>query len=167
LRRCATATGVVTLRRAVQWRDMDSVGHVNNAAYGDYIEDAARQAASLCGWPASRMAAEGFDLATRQLRIEYRQPVLPGDELAISTWLSELTEDGVVRHTTAARASDGELLAQSYARWGCVDAKTRTAMALPAAFSLRRPFGRFKLAPDVQAGHAGQRRELGQEIVHC
>jgi acyl-CoA thioester hydrolase len=128
------ATGVVTLRRAVQWRDLDSVGHVNNAAYGDYIEDAARQAASLCGWPASRMAAEGFDLTTRQLRIEYRQPALPGDELVIATWLSELAEDSAVRHTIVARASDGDLLAQSYARWGCVDVKTRAAMAMPAAF---------------------------------
>jgi acyl-CoA thioester hydrolase len=128
------ATGVVTLRRAVLWRDLDSVGHVNNAAYGDYIEDAARQAASLCGWPASRMAAEGFDLATRQLRIEYRQPALPDDELVISTWLSELTEHSAVRHAAVARASDGELLAQSYARWGCVDVITRAAVALPAAF---------------------------------
>jgi acyl-CoA thioester hydrolase len=128
------ATGVVTLRRPVQWRDLDSVGHVNNAAYGDYIEDAARQAASLCGWPAIRMAAQGFDLATRQLRIEYRQPALPGDELVISTWLSELTQEGAVRHTTVTRAADGELLAQGYARWGCVDMKTRAAMAMPIAF---------------------------------
>ena len=58
---------VFTQRRHVQWRDLDSVGHVNNAAYGDYVEDAARQAVSAAGWPASRMAAEGFDLATRHL----------------------------------------------------------------------------------------------------
>ena len=128
------ASGVVTLRRPVQWRDLDSVGHVNNAAYGDYIEDAARQAASLCGWPARRMAAEGFDLATRQLRIEYRQPALPDDELIISTWLVELAEEDAVRHSTVARASDGELLAQGYARWGCVDVNTRAAVAMPAGF---------------------------------
>jgi acyl-CoA thioester hydrolase len=127
--------GVVTLRRAVQWRDLDSVGHVNNAAYGDYVEDAARQAARLCGWPVSRMAAEGFDLATRQLRIEYRQPALPGDELVVCTWLSELTEDGAVRYTTVARGSNGELLAQAYARWGCVDVRTREVIALPEFFA--------------------------------
>lgn len=128
------ASGVVTLRRPVQWRDLDSVGHVNNASYGDYIEDAARLAARLCGWPARRMTAEGLDLATRQLRIEYRQPALPGDELIISTWLSELTEEGAVRHTTVVRAADGELLAQSHARWGCVDRQTRAAIAMPAEF---------------------------------
>ncbi len=129
------AEGVVTLRRPVQWRDLDSVGHVNNAAYGDYIEDAARQAARLRGWPASRMAAEGFDLATQQLRIEYRQPALPDDELVISTWLSGVTEQGAVRHTTVARGADGELLAQGYARWGCVDVKTRLPVAMPSDFA--------------------------------
>lgn len=127
--------GVFTLRRPVQWRDLDSVGHVNNAAYGDYVEDAARQAVRSAGWPASRMAEAGFDLATRQLRIEYRQQARPGDELVISTWLSDLTEQGGSRHTTVARAGDGELLAQAYATWGCVDVRTRERMTMPQGFA--------------------------------
>ncbi len=90
----AAPPGVVMLRRPVLWRDLDSVGHVNNAAYSDLVEDAARQAASQAGWPAGRMAAEGFDLATQHLRIEYRQQARPGDELVVSTWLSELAPDG-------------------------------------------------------------------------
>lgn len=130
----AAPPGVVTLRRPVLWRDLDSVGHVNNAAYGDLVEDAARQAAHQAGWPAGRMAAEGFDLATQRLRIEYRQQARPGDELVVSTWLSELTAQGAVRHTTVARAADGELLAQAWAAWGCVDAQTRATIAAPPAF---------------------------------
>lgn len=126
-------TGVFALRQRVQWRDLDSVGHVNNAAYGDYVEDAARQATSACGWPASRMAEAGFDLATRQWRIEYRQQARPDDELVICTWLSELTQQGGQRHTTVARASDGELLAQAWAAWGCVETKTRSAISVPQA----------------------------------
>ncbi len=126
--------GVVTLRRPVQWRDLDSVGHVNNAAYGDFVEDAARQAASQCGWPASRMAAEGFDLATQRLRIEYRQQARPGDEMIIATWISELAPDGALRHTTVTRAADGELLAQAVAHWRCVDVRTRAALAMPEYF---------------------------------
>lgn len=126
--------GVVALRWPVQWRDLDSVGHVNNAAYGDFVEDAGRQAASQCGWPASRMAAEGFDLATQRLRIEYRQQARPGDELVIATWISGLAPDGALRHTTIARAADGELLAQAVAHWRCVDVRTRAAIAAPQQF---------------------------------
>ena len=126
--------GVCTLRHPVQWRDLDSVGHVNNAAYGDLIENAGRQAASQRGWPASRMAAAGFDLATQRLRIEYRQPALPGDELEVATWLSELTADRALRHTTVRRVADGELLAQAVARWRCVDLHSRAPLPAPPDF---------------------------------
>jgi YbgC/YbaW family acyl-CoA thioester hydrolase len=127
-------SGVCALRHPVQWRDLDSVGHVNNAAYGDLIEDAGRQAASQRGWPASRMAAAGFDLATQRLRIEYRQPALPGDELEVATWLSELTADRALRHTTVRRVADGELLAQAVARWRCVDLHSRAPLPAPPDF---------------------------------
>lgn len=126
--------GLCTLRQPVQWRDLDSVGHVNNAAYGDAVENAGREAVRRCGWPTSRMTDAGFDLATRRLRIEYRHPALPGDELLISTWLSALTEQGALRHTTVARTADGELLAQAETAWGCVDLPARAAIAAPPAF---------------------------------
>jgi thioesterase-3 len=122
------------LHRRVEWRDLDAVGHVNNATYADYVEDIARQAAANYGWPAAAMAAEGFDLATREMCIDYRLPALPGDELEITTWLSEVTPDSAVRHTTIARISDGELLAQARTGWGCVDVSTREPIAAPAAF---------------------------------
>lgn len=123
--------GVFTERRRVEWRDLDSVGHVNNAAYGDYVEDAARRAASFHGWPAARLADEGIDLATQHLRVEYRQPAFPDDELEVSTWLSEVSEESALRHTTVMRASDGEMLAQAYVRWGCVELKSRKRVSLP------------------------------------
>jgi thioesterase-3 len=66
--------------------------------------------------------------------IDYRLPALPGDDLEIATWLSEVTPDSAVRHTTVARVSDGEVLAQARTGWGCVDLNTREAMAAPAAF---------------------------------
>ena len=46
------------------------------------------------------MTSHGFDLATREMCIDYQQPALPGDELEIATWLSEVTPNWAVRHTT-------------------------------------------------------------------
>ena len=37
-------------RQVVQWRDLDSVGHVNNAVYADYIQDAAHRELAARGW---------------------------------------------------------------------------------------------------------------------
>ena len=53
----------------------------------------------------------------------------------IATWLSELTEQDALRHTTVQRAGDGELLAQAFAVWGCVEVKTREMTAMPLDFA--------------------------------
>lgn len=123
--------GLFTSHRKVEWRDLDAAGHVNNAAYADYLEDAARQALAGCGWPTARWTAAGLALATRTLHLEYRQPILPDDEMAIMTWLSDLAPRQGTRHTQITRQADGELLAQARATWGCVHAQTREPTAIP------------------------------------
>lgn len=119
-------------RLRVQWRDLDSVGHVNNAAYSDYLENAERQALALRGWTPARCTAAGFDLTTQHLHIEYRQPALFGDTLEITTWLADFHADSVTRYTTLRRAEDGDLLVQASARWGCVDNVARQPIPLPS-----------------------------------
>ena len=119
--------------QTVQWRDLDSVGHVNNAVYADYIEDAARRDLTARGWPDGRMVEAGFDVATNSLRIEYLRPALPGDELVITTWSADPSPTGALRYTTVTRAGDGELLTQAHTRWGCVDAATGAPVEIPAS----------------------------------
>jgi acyl-CoA thioester hydrolase len=121
--------GALTYQRHVDWRDLDTAGHVNNAVYLDYVEDAARRHCADCGWPLDRLAAEGVDLATCYHRMEYRQPALPQDQLDVSTWgLTIGGADSGLRHTTIKRVSDGELLAQAHTAWRCVNASTRAAL---------------------------------------
>lgn len=127
------AHGAFTHRRHVEWRDLDTAGHVNNAAYLDYVEEAVRRQLAAAGWPAARLATEGLDIATRHHRIEYRQPALPEDELDVTTWVLNAGADLAQRHTTIKRVSDGELLAQAHTVWRCVDAATRVALPLPPA----------------------------------
>jgi YbgC/YbaW family acyl-CoA thioester hydrolase len=141
--------GAVSLHRRVEWRDLDAVGHVNNAAYADYVEDVARQAAAAYGWPVSAMGAAGFDLSTHQLSIDYRHPALPSDDLEITSWVSELTPNGAIRHTTIVRVADGEWLAQARANWGCVDLVSREKIALPVDFL-------DALMPNAALPHSGQ-----------
>lgn len=120
-------------QQSVQWRDLDSVGHVNNAVYAEIAQDAARLDLAAHGWTVARLAEAGVDIATQTLRIEYLRPALPGDELMITTWSAGVAPAGAMRYTTVARARDGELLAQAHARWGCVDVATRAPVALPDA----------------------------------
>jgi acyl-CoA thioester hydrolase len=126
--------GLFRTWRRVEWRDLDAVGHANNAVYLAYIDECARQANAAHGWPAPRLAAEGFALQARKHRIDYRQPVLLDDELEISSWLSGVEPDRAIRHYALTRVSDGELVSRARTEWGLADAITGQAIPLPADF---------------------------------
>ena len=80
----APDAGVAVARTQVRPQDIDPMGHVNNAAYLDYLEES--------------LLAEGGEAAAltsaipRRFRIEYVQPAAPGADLTASTW--PLVPDG-------------------------------------------------------------------------
>ncbi|MEW5989622.1 MAG: thioesterase family protein, partial [Chloroflexota bacterium] len=127
-------TGVVKVRRRVEWRDIDPAQHVNNATYMAYMEDAGVQAALAHGWPVSRMVAEGFAIVARRYRIEYRQPAVLDDELEVVTWVSDVRRATAMRHYTIARPADGQLLARASAHWVWVNLQTGQPIRIPAHF---------------------------------
>ena len=121
-------------RRRVEWRDLDSVGHVNNAVYLSYIEDCGIQAVAAHGWPIGRMNAGGFGVVARQHRIEYEQPAALDDELEVITWFAEPHETTTVRHTTMIRLGDSAPVARARTLHVWIDLASGKATAPPAAF---------------------------------
>lgn len=126
--------GVFRLRQQVEWRDLDPAQHVNNAVYLAYLENCGVQAVAAHGWPQARMHTEGFAIAARCHQIEYRQPGVWGDELELTTWVSDIQHDAAARHYTVSRVSDGALLVQARLLWGTMDVKTGQSIPLPALF---------------------------------
>lgn len=108
----------VTWRSRVQWRDVDSFGHLNNAAYFSYTEATASEAglhfgitpdASEVGWTLKRS------------RMQYLRPARFPQELEIETWLSSLRKASAERQYEIYRAGDRELLARSSSLWLTID----------------------------------------------
>jgi acyl-CoA thioester hydrolase len=130
----APPPGVFTMRRPVRWRDIDGAGHVNNAAYMAYFEDCAVAVAAALGWTMTRMMEARFGIIARRYRIEYRLPAFLGDELEVSTWVSEPKRVTAVRHYTLKRVSDDTLLARAHVLWVWVNLDTGRPMRLPADF---------------------------------
>jgi len=126
--------GAFRLRRSVDWGDIDGARHVNNAVYLAYVEDCAVQAVSAHGWPLARMQEEGFSLLARQHHIEYRQPARLGDELELTTWLSDVDRTGILRHYTVTRVSDAALLARARSFFQCVNPETEQPISISVAF---------------------------------
>ncbi len=126
--------GVFTLRKRVEWRDIDTAGHMNNAAYLNHIDDCGMQVARAYGWPLARSQAEGFAAVARQTRIEYRTPALLDDELDIATWVSGKRATAT-RYYTITRVQDGELLAQARTLWVWVNIHTGRPIRIPPHFA--------------------------------
>jgi acyl-CoA thioester hydrolase len=127
-------SGVFKTTRCVEWRDIDGVGHVNNAVYLSYIEDTGVQVSSAHGWPMSRMADSRFAILPRQHRIEYLQPARLGDQLEISTWVSSGRRSTATRHYLIHRANDGILLARVNTLYVWIDMDTFRPIRIPADF---------------------------------
>lgn len=119
------------MRRQVSWQDIDSLQHVNNAVYMDYINECGFQVSAAFHWPWHRMVALGIAFVLRQARLQYLQPAVLGDELLITTWVSDVRRATSARHFTIHRAGDGVLLAQAYALSAAVDLNTGKPVRLP------------------------------------
>ncbi|HLF88995.1 MAG TPA: thioesterase family protein [Anaerolineales bacterium] len=126
--------GVFTATRRVEWRDIDGVGHVNNAVYLSYIEDAGVQVSYAHGWPMKRMAEAGFAVLPRKHHIEYLQPALVDDHLEISTWVSNGRRSTATRHYLIRRVGDGELLARVNTLYVWVSMETFHPIRIPTDF---------------------------------
>jgi acyl-CoA thioester hydrolase len=129
----APPPGAFRQSRRSEWRDIDAAGHVNNTVYLSYIEECALQALAAHGWPLTRMEAEGFAIATRSHRIEYRQPAFLDDELEVTSWLSDLHESTATRHTIIARPADGAQISRARTVHVWVDLETGKPVTIPAS----------------------------------
>ncbi len=123
--------GVFKIMHPVEWRDIDPYQHLNNAAYLAYVENCAIQLGSAFGWSAKRTLEAGYAFIARRIRIQYLELAGLGDELEISTWLTEIRHASVGRHYDLVRASDGELLAQVRIQYLAVDPATGRPRRFP------------------------------------
>jgi YbgC/YbaW family acyl-CoA thioester hydrolase len=73
----------------VRFHEADALGHVNNAAYLNYLEQAAIDHATLLGLDLERLRGLGGVFVARRHEMEFLKPAHAGDELRIVTWLGE------------------------------------------------------------------------------
>lgn len=126
--------GVFSMRRQVVFSDIDTMQHVNNARYLDFISECGMEVLSAHGWPWRRIVGDGFAIFLRRLRIQYLQPALLDDELEIYTWASEIRRATAIRHYTIHRADDQATLARAYTYAIWVDIENGRPIRIPENF---------------------------------
>jgi acyl-CoA thioester hydrolase len=139
----------------VRHYEADAVGHVNNAAYLHYLEQAAIEHSGAVGYPLGRYREMGTLFIVRRHEVDYLRPASPGDVLEVVTWAEEIRGPRAVRAyevyrhvqatsdvSTVAVPADGllpathvppsEPLVRARTQWVYVDLDSGRPLRLPA-----------------------------------
>ena len=113
------------MRLRVRQYEMDSFGHVNNAVYLNYLEQAATEHAEVTGFAQSRLAELGGLFVVRRHEIEYYGSAVAGDELDVTTWPELLNGPRAVRCYEIRHAGSGRRLVAARTLWIWIDLRGR------------------------------------------
>lgn len=74
--------------RIAEWHEADSMGHVNNAVYADWLDDALNAALEETGYMIKALREKNIQLRGEHYKLDYKRGTLPGDKLRIATRIS-------------------------------------------------------------------------------
>lgn len=100
----------------VRFHEVDSLGHVNNAVYLQYLEQAAVDHALAAGLNRERLLAFGAAFLAYRHEIVYLRPAFAGDILRIVTWLDEPRGARVIRNYLVTANGDSLPTASMFGR---------------------------------------------------
>lgn len=112
--------------------EADTLGHANNVAYVEWMQQAALAHSAALGWPWQRYKQCGCGWVVRCHRIEYRQPAMPSDEIVVETWVATMQKVTSVRRYHIRRVADGKLLADAETKWAFINFATGQPVRIPA-----------------------------------
>lgn len=110
---------------------MDALGHVNNAVYQHYLEQAAIEHSEFLGFGHKRYEELGGVFVMRRIEIEYLRPAVAGDTLEVTTWLQQVRGPRAIRRYEIRQQGEEQLLVTAEALWVWVDTKAMRPRAIP------------------------------------
>ena len=115
----------------VRYHEMDALGHVNNAVYQHYLEQAAVEHSEHLGFNQERCQELGGVFVMRRIEIDYLRPAVAGDNLEVTTWLQTLRGPRAIRRYEIRKQGDEQRLVTAEALWVWVDTKAMRPRAIP------------------------------------
>jgi acyl-CoA thioester hydrolase len=125
---------VLTARVRVRTYELDSFGHVNNAVYLNYLEEARSEFLRQFGLSFHDLAGSGVHLVIVEAQIRYVHPARYGDEILIRGAFRNVKPASVEIVYRLTEAASDRLLAAAMTRGAFVDAGTGRPTRAPAAF---------------------------------
>lgn len=89
---------------------IDSYGHVNNAQYLTYLEDARTDFFEELGFGLEILAAQQIQVFLTQMTVQYKRPAQLSDRLEIYGWFIEITNRKATWQHTIYHQKSGKLI---------------------------------------------------------
>lgn len=115
----------------VRYHEMDALGHVNNAVYQHYLEQAAVEHSEHLGFNQERYQGFGGVFVMRKIEIEYLRSAVAGDTLEVTTWLQQMRGPRAIRRYEIRKQGEDELLVSAEALWVWVDIVAMRPRVIP------------------------------------
>jgi acyl-CoA thioester hydrolase len=120
----------------VQPDDIDAYGHVNNAVYLRWLDLAAWSHSAALGLSIDACTRLRRGMAALRIEIDYVRAALPGDRVAVATWIAESDRKlRVTRRFQLRHADDGGTLARATTQYVCLNLDNGRATRMPPEFS--------------------------------
>lgn len=131
----------------VRTYELDSFGHVNNAHYLHYLEEARSEFLKQIGLSFDDFARLGVHLVIVESHVKYVSPARYGDEIEIKGRFRDVKAVSLVIEYTLTERGTGRLIARAETRGAFVDPVTGRPVRAPEPF--RKAFLHGRAAPPV------------------
>jgi acyl-CoA thioester hydrolase len=121
-----------TTHFTVRHYECDAYGHLNNAVYLQYMQEAAVNASTARGLDRTAYEQIGRIWLIRASEIEYLSAAVAGDEIDVHTWVADYRRTTSRREYELRRLSDDQLIARGGSDWVFLDAETLRPAAITA-----------------------------------
>ncbi len=115
----------------VRHYECDTYGHLNNAVYLRYMQQAGIEAASAVGFTDEMHIALKRSWIPRITAIDYLRPVRYGEKLEVRTWVEGVRRVQSRRRYEFRKEGNSELIATAYTDWVFVDLETGYPVTIP------------------------------------
>jgi acyl-CoA thioester hydrolase len=120
----------------VRPEDIDAYGHVNNAVYLTWLDQAAWSHSASLGVPLEHCIAERRGMAATRIEIDYLRAARAGDAIQSATWIvSADARLRAERRFQIVRTADGQTLARARVDYVCINLQTGRAARMPERFA--------------------------------
>ena len=111
--------------------ECDAFGHVNNANYLRLMQETAFDASAAAGYDLERYRQLGHHWLIRATEIEYLRPLVYGDTVEVSTWVTDFRRVSSRRVYQFNLVGSGEPVARAHTDWVYLDAESGQPASIP------------------------------------